>query len=455
MGLGLAIDYSLFIVSRYREELRRGLERRPTPSCAPSRRPGAPSRSARSPSPCRCRPCWCSRIVLPALVRLRRHRRRAAGDARRDRRPARRCLAVARSPDRRAARPAPAPAPEGRGATASGTASAHGRHAAADPGRHRRGRRAPAARRPVPPGRTFGTPDDRVLPQSAPAPAGLDDRCAPTSTRRGDRAFPVVVTGHRRRRRRRPRRRTPSALSALAGRGPGRRRTGRYTGGAPARRRPTRRPPGFAPTADTGWMSVVPTFEPGVRRRRALVHDVRGLDPTTPTCWSAGRPPSSSTPRRRSSAACRWPSASSWSPRSCCCSCSFGSVLVPIKALVLNMLSLTATFGAMVWIFQDGHLARLLGFTADRRVDTHDADPDVLHRLRAVDGLRGVPALADQGGARPHRRQRPRSVALGPGAHRPHRHRRGRAPVASRSSPSPRPASASSSCSASGSASPC
>ncbi|HVF04362.1 MAG TPA: MMPL family transporter [Frankiaceae bacterium] len=43
---------------------------------------------------------------------------------------------------------------------------------------------------------------------------------------------------------------------------------------------------------------------------------------------------------------------------------SFGSVLVPIKAVVLNLLSLTATFGAMVWIFQDGNLADALGFTA-------------------------------------------------------------------------------------------
>jgi RND superfamily putative drug exporter len=33
----------------------------------------------------------------------------------------------------------------------------------------------------------------------------------------------------------------------------------------------------------------------------------------------------------------------------------FGSLLVPAKALVLNLLSLTATFGAMVWIFQEGH----------------------------------------------------------------------------------------------------
>jgi putative drug exporter of the RND superfamily len=36
-----------------------------------------------------------------------------------------------------------------------------------------------------------------------------------------------------------------------------------------------------------------------------------------------------------------------------------GSVVLPIKALVLNVLSLTATFGALVWIFQDGHLGAL------------------------------------------------------------------------------------------------
>ncbi|MDL9938445.1 MMPL family transporter [Gordonia sp. ABSL1-1] len=40
-----------------------------------------------------------------------------------------------------------------------------------------------------------------------------------------------------------------------------------------------------------------------------------------------------------------------------------GSVVLPIKALVLNILSLSATFGAMVWFFQDGHLGGL-GSTA-------------------------------------------------------------------------------------------
>jgi RND superfamily putative drug exporter len=42
----------------------------------------------------------------------------------------------------------------------------------------------------------------------------------------------------------------------------------------------------------------------------------------------------------------------------------FGSLLVPAKAVVLNLLSLSATFGAMVFVFQEGHGSGLLGFTA-------------------------------------------------------------------------------------------
>ncbi|GAA0948200.1 MMPL family transporter [Actinocorallia libanotica] len=42
---------------------------------------------------------------------------------------------------------------------------------------------------------------------------------------------------------------------------------------------------------------------------------------------------------------------------------AFGSVVLPIKAILMNVLSLAATFGAIVWIFQDGHFAGLLDFT--------------------------------------------------------------------------------------------
>jgi RND superfamily putative drug exporter len=41
---------------------------------------------------------------------------------------------------------------------------------------------------------------------------------------------------------------------------------------------------------------------------------------------------------------------------------AFGSVLLPLKAVLMNLLSISASFGALVWIFQDGHLATLLSF---------------------------------------------------------------------------------------------
>jgi RND superfamily putative drug exporter len=40
-----------------------------------------------------------------------------------------------------------------------------------------------------------------------------------------------------------------------------------------------------------------------------------------------------------------------------------GSVVLPLKAVLLNLLSIGASFGALVWIFQQGHLSQLLGFT--------------------------------------------------------------------------------------------
>jgi RND superfamily putative drug exporter len=39
-----------------------------------------------------------------------------------------------------------------------------------------------------------------------------------------------------------------------------------------------------------------------------------------------------------------------------------GSIAVPLKAIVMNVLSLGASFGALVWGFQEGHLAGVLGF---------------------------------------------------------------------------------------------
>ncbi len=42
---------------------------------------------------------------------------------------------------------------------------------------------------------------------------------------------------------------------------------------------------------------------------------------------------------------------------------AFGSLVVPVKAIVMNLLSIGAAFGVLTWIFQDGHLSGLLHFT--------------------------------------------------------------------------------------------
>jgi len=46
-----------------------------------------------------------------------------------------------------------------------------------------------------------------------------------------------------------------------------------------------------------------------------------------------------------------------------------GSVLIPLKALAMNAVSMGASFGVLVWIFQEGHLEGFLGFTSNGGVD--------------------------------------------------------------------------------------
>ena len=48
---------------------------------------------------------------------------------------------------------------------------------------------------------------------------------------------------------------------------------------------------------------------------------------------------------------------------------AFGSVVLPIKAVVMNAFSITASFGVITWIFSDGHLTDLLGFESQGYLD--------------------------------------------------------------------------------------
>jgi uncharacterized membrane protein YdfJ with MMPL/SSD domain len=47
-----------------------------------------------------------------------------------------------------------------------------------------------------------------------------------------------------------------------------------------------------------------------------------------------------------------------------------GSVVLPVKALVMNLLTLSAAFGLLVLVFQDGRLENLLGFTSQRAIES-------------------------------------------------------------------------------------
>ena len=82
----------------------------------------------------------------------------------------------------------------------------------------------------------------------------------------------------------------------------------------------------------------------------------------------------------------------------------FRSLLVPLKAVIMNLLSIGAAYGVIVALFQWGWLSDLTGVQPgpDRDVGADDA---VRRRVRPLDGLRGVPALAGAGGVAPHRRQ--------------------------------------------------
>jgi RND superfamily putative drug exporter len=48
---------------------------------------------------------------------------------------------------------------------------------------------------------------------------------------------------------------------------------------------------------------------------------------------------------------------------------AFGSLVLPVKAVVMNLFSISASFGVVTWIFSDGHLSGLLGFSPQGYLD--------------------------------------------------------------------------------------
>ena len=420
IGLGLAIDYSLFVVSRFREELRaghapadrgaaHGAHGRPHRRLQRGHRGRLAVRPARLPA------------GLPPQLRLRRGgrglpgrgllRRRAArhpGRPRHRGRPPHHLQALDRRPRRGLLAP-----------------DRHLRDAAARRGRDRGDRGAPVPRRSVPADPPLACPTTAC--SRKPPPAARFTTCCATSSPPRRPAPPPSSPRASETRRSGPTRSTPTPPTSPTLPGVARvdAATGTYCGGGLADDLGCTPGQQVVPggegryltfsTATAGgstYLSVVPDVEPLSAEGEALVEAIRSTDSPVPHRGHRHVGPARRHQGRPLLSAARWPLGIIALATFVLLFLMFGSVLVPIKALVLNLLSLTATFGAMVWIFQDGHLggvARLHRHRLDRH---HHADPHVLHRLRAVDGLRGVPPLPHQGGVRPHRRQRA-SVALG------------------------------------------
>ena len=102
----------------------------------------------------------------------------------------------------------------------------------------------------------------------------------------------------------------------------------------------------------------------------------------------------------------------------------FRSLLVAIKAVLLNLLSVGAAFGALVLVFQEGHGASAArALRADgKRLPDHPGDR-LLHRVRPLDGLRGDPR-GPRGRGAARRARRVAGDRRGPRAHGDRHHER-------------------------------
>ena len=382
LGLGLAIDYSLFIVSRYREELRAGREPADallaTMTTAGRTVLFSAATVAVSLLALLVFPLYFLRsfgyagiavvalaalgalVVLPALLAVLGRR-----------------VDRLRLPIRRRARSTGAP-PWGSpdpSAAAGGAATSGGGlwHRLA----------TGVMRRPLPIatavvafllllgtpflGVRFGLPDDRVLPSSAGS-RQVADALRSGFAADDASALAVVATGiGDPAARRQDIDGYATALSRLDDVSRVDALTGSYADG---RRLQGPTPPSRRFAAGDGtWLSVVPSVGSNSARGEDLVARVRAL-PAPFGVQVTG--PAAQLVDTKASLAAHLPAAAA-----IIATVTFlllflmtGSVVIPLKALVLNLLSLTAVYGAMVFVFQQGHLADVLGFTPTGTIDT-------------------------------------------------------------------------------------
>jgi RND superfamily putative drug exporter len=225
-------------------------------------------------------------------------------------------------------------------------------------------------------GVSFGLPDDRVLPSGA-ASRQVSDALRNNFTADESSALAVVSTGIG----------APDAylleidryateLSRLQDVTRVDALTGNYAGGRRLQGPLGADGPGGIPPearrfagADGTWFSVVPSVQPYSPAGEQLVANIRELPSPLGGILTGA---SAQLVDTRASLSGHLPAAAA-----IIVLITFvvlflftGSVVIPLTALVLNLLSLTAMYGAMVYVFQDGHFAGVLGFTPTGTIDT-------------------------------------------------------------------------------------
>ncbi|MFD5408338.1 MMPL family transporter [Streptomyces nojiriensis] len=206
----------------------------------------------------------------------------------------------------------------------------------------------------------FATPDDRALPSGASS-RQTGDLVRDRFDMKGSGALTVVTTGDVPPPERVEYARRLSAFPQVAqvtGPDGGFRYGERAAVSGPAAAAP--RPAAPAPVR----LSVVPLVDPRSHAAQQLVHDIRATPAPAGAEVHVGGP-SAVLVDAKATVGDRIPLALALiSLTTFALLLGFTrSLLLPLKAIALNALSLAAVLGAMVWVFQSGHLHQLLGFT--------------------------------------------------------------------------------------------
>jgi RND superfamily putative drug exporter len=215
---------------------------------------------------------------------------------------------------------------------------------------------------------TFGQTDDRVLPPTAQAAqAGqllrdkFDSResdpltvVAPSST-----ASAGVVSAY------------AEQLSTISGVTRVDASTGSYSKGGQVAPSSPASARFSAASGDGTWFSVVVDVEPYSNAGKQVVSDLRAVQSPLGTTYVGGSAAVFADSQDAMGSRLPWAIGIIAIATFILLFLFTGSVVLPIKALVTNTLSLSATFGAMVWVFQEGHLSQWLGnFTVTGELDT-------------------------------------------------------------------------------------